>query len=98
VFPIFRPKDQPSAIQPVIDELISRMKEEDPDSDDYAKMAHNLKTLLEAKGMEPKPDRVSPNTVAVIAANLTGIAMILVFERANVVTSKSLPFIMKPRT
>lgn len=44
-----------------------------------------------------KPDRVSKETLAVIGANLAGIAAILLHERVNVIASKALGFIKNVR-
>ncbi len=82
----------------MISELVSTMAGYDATDEDYSRMASNLRTLLEAKAMEPKPERISLNTVAVVAGNLLGIAMILIFERKNVISTKSLGLLMKPRT
>jgi hypothetical protein len=93
-----RNKEPESVLDPVIEELISEMKGFDGKDEEYTQMAYNLKVLMEAKAAEPQREKISANTMATIAANLIGIAMILVFERTNVLTSKSLPFVMKPRT
>jgi len=44
-----------------------------------------------------EPKRISPDTLATIGANLLGIMIIIGHERAHVVTSKALGFIMKLR-
>lgn len=41
--------------------------------------------------------RVSPDTMALIAANLAGIAVIIGYERINVITSKALGFVARTR-
>jgi hypothetical protein len=89
---------EPSALDTVIDQIISEMQGFDAHSEEYQKMSYNLKTLMEAKAIEPKPDKVSANTMAGVAANIIGIVLILVFERTNVITSKSLNFINRPKT
>lgn len=43
------------------------------------------------------PRRVSPDTIALVAANLVGIALILSHERLHVVASKAIGFIIKPK-
>lgn len=43
------------------------------------------------------PRRVSPDTWAIVAANLVGIGLILGHERLNVITTKALGFIMRMR-
>lgn len=44
-----------------------------------------------------KPDRVSKDTLAIIAANLTGIVLVLSYERMNVIASKAFGAVMKMR-
>jgi hypothetical protein len=90
-------EEKPSALDTAIDNLISEMQGYDAHSEEYQKMASNLRTLMEAKAMEPKPDKVSANTMAVIAGNLIGIVLILGFEKSNVLTSKSLNFVIRPK-
>lgn len=90
-------EEKTSPIDPVIDQLISEMAGYDGYSDEYAKMVYNLKILIEAKAVEPRPEKMNVNTIATVAANLAGIAMILISERANVITSKGLGFVIKPK-
>lgn len=42
-----------------------------------------------------RASRVSPDTVAMIAANLAGIVMILTHERTHVIASKALGFLLR---
>lgn len=70
------------------------------ETEDYTAQAANLKVLMEVRQLEDqieKPSRPSADTLALIAGNLAGIALILSFEKANVITSKGLSFIMKPK-
>jgi len=83
---------------PQLDRAITILLDEltlySPHSDEYAAMVARLETLYSLK---EKPQRVSPDTLATVAANLTGIVMIVGHERLHVVTSKALQFIMKLR-
>lgn len=79
-----------------IEALLEEMKNHKRSSNEYKAMVSNLTELYKAKELE-LGRKVSPDTVALIAANLLGIGMILGFEKANVVTSKALGFIMKGR-
>jgi hypothetical protein len=91
---------KPTTIEKAIDDLVSKMSEHEGDSKEYTDMAKNLKVLCEANAAVKaanKPNAVSADTIAVIAGNLIGITMILGFERVNVVTSKALGFVMKPK-
>jgi hypothetical protein len=60
--------------------------------------ADNIKTLMEARTADKagaKQDSVSPDMIASIAGTLLSIGLILGFEKANVITSKSLSFVPK---
>ena len=93
------PKKEESVLDPVIAQAIKEMSVFDAESIEFKKASEALKTLVEAKAAEPKPKKLDVNTVAVIAANLTGIAMILVFEKTGgIITSKAQNFVMKPKS
>lgn len=68
----------------------------EPHSDEYAAIADQLTKLYALKESNSKR-RVSPDTLAMIAGNLAGILLIVGHERAHVVTSKALNFVMKMR-
>lgn len=42
-----------------------------------------------------KPDRVDKNTLAIIAGNIAAVILVIGYERAHVVTTKALGFLMK---
>jgi hypothetical protein len=94
----FRKEDtKTSQLDQLIAGHISTMAGMDEESEEYAAAAKALRTLYEAKGLEPKPDRIDRNTMLIVAANLAGIIAILSFEKANVIGSKALQQIIKPR-
>lgn len=100
MFSLKKTDPKPTAIDEAIERLVSQMDGYDTYSDEYTKMVANLKVLTEANEVAKttaKPDIVSANTAAMIAGNLVGIVLILSFEKANVITSKSLSFVLKPR-
>lgn len=78
--------------------VIEKMTSIDPDSDEYAKYLERLNKLADLKETsKKKTPKVSTDTIVMVAGNLAGIIMILGFERAHVVTSKALGFVLKPR-
>ena len=79
-----------------IEALLLEMKNHSRSSSEYKVMVESLTELYKAKEVT-LGRQISPDTIAIIAANLLGIGMILGFEKANVVTSKALGFIMKGR-
>lgn len=89
-----------TGVSDAIDELLYEMHQQDKDSDTYNDMVDQLTKLYSLKEVDHKvdsPGRVSMDTLALIAANVVGIAMIVVHERENVITSKALPLLMKLR-
>lgn len=89
-------KSEDLGLQKEIDSLLEVMSTTDKDSVDYAKMVDQLAKLYSLK--EKSSDkRISPDTLAIVAGNLVGILMIVGHEKAHVVTSKALGFILKAR-
>lgn len=97
---IFKSKTEKKSdpIDEVIANLANEMVGHEGHTEEYANCAAALKTLYEAKATLPKRNVLSADTAATIAANLVGIIMIIGHERANVITTKALGFIIKPRT
>lgn len=89
-----KPKTQ-SGLEIAIDTVLSEMQGYEADADEYAAMVDQLDKLYKLKEID-KPERVSKETLALIAANLLGIILILGHEQTNVVTSKALNFVFKP--
>lgn len=86
-----------SALDEAIDNLFVELQGFSADEEGYAKASDQLVKLMQLrKEIEPSW-RVSPETLATIAANLLGILLILNFERAGVVASKALSFVGKLR-
>jgi hypothetical protein len=92
----------------LIDDLLRDMKAEGNVTEDYVKMMDQLSKLyklkeiqdnLELKKVEQKSRKfgISPDTLAVVGANIVGIVAVLYHERVNVITSKALGFIIKAR-
>lgn len=92
---IARKKPEPTKLDEAIDVLLDRMLETG-DPDKYAKMVDQLSKLYKLKEVHA-PKRVSPDTLAIIAGNLIGIVLILGYERAGVVTSRAIGFVLKLR-
>lgn len=78
-----------------IEDLHAQMDVMTGDSPEYGKMTDNLKKLYILRAETTR--KVSPDTLANIAANLTGIILILNYERAGVVASKALGFLKQLR-
>jgi hypothetical protein len=84
-----------------VDDEIARivvvLQDLEPNSDEYGATLDKL-TKLQKIRQEEKPDRASTDTLVTVAANLVGIALIIRHENVNVITSKAMSFIIKPKT
>lgn len=64
---------------------------------EYDIVLSQIERLYKIKQME-KPDRVSPDTWALIGANLVGIVMIITHEYTNPITTKAANFAIRPKS
>ena len=87
--------DNSLALDEAIERLLNRMQYEEVDSEEYGTMVSRLDKLYAMKNTNR--NRVSKDAIWTISANILGIILILGHERANVVTSKALSFIVKPK-
>jgi len=86
---------EPTRLEKVIDDTLSKLQETDPTSDEFAKIVDQLEKLH--KMLPKKESWAKPDTLIPVIGNLAGIVAILNFERANVITTKALGFVMKTR-
>ena len=89
-------RDKRTNLEKEIDSVIQRMSKHQPDSAEYSAIAENIEKLYKARTYE-NVKRVSPDTIAIIAGNLLGIVLILGYEKAGVITSKALGFVLRGR-
>lgn len=80
-----------------IDQVLEELSYVSAGSEEYEIIVKNLAALYEVKGKEKTRNSIAPDTLAVVAGNLLGIIMILGYEKANVITSKALGFVLKGR-
>jgi hypothetical protein len=93
---ILTKKNRKTKLDDVIEAVILKLEGLSPDSKEYQIIADNLERLYKARSYE-KSNFVSPDTLAIIGGNLLGIALILWFEKTDVITSKALGFVLKGR-
>lgn len=93
---MFSKKKSESQIQETIDRLLEALAAHQPSSESYSKTADQLVKLYPLLEQDA-PKRINPDTLALVLGNLAGIAMIVGHERAHVVTSKALGFVLKLR-
>lgn len=87
---------EPTHIDKMIVRIVEDSEHDKTETDEFAKRVDQLVKLHKIKDSTPN-DRISKDTLAIIAGNLAGIVFILGFERANIVTSKAVGFVMKLR-
>jgi hypothetical protein len=90
-----RPAEK-SGLELAIDEVLREMQGFTAESDEYAKMTTQLERLYKLKEIDC-PQRVSHDTIVIVIGNIIGIAMIIGYERTNIITSKALTLLIKMR-
>ena len=91
---IRKSKPEKSGLDLAIDNILSEMQGFTADADEYDKMTVQLERLYKLKEID-RPERVSRDTMAVVFGHIFGIAMIVGYERTNILTSKALTFMLK---
>jgi hypothetical protein len=95
--PVFWRKREPEMLDVVLNNAISVMLSHEKDSEEYARQVDRVIKLLELRVQHSAKSSVSKDTLATVGANLLGIIMIIKHESVNVITSKALSFVIKPR-
>lgn len=90
-------KDKPSILDDPIAKVLGEMKAYDPDSDEYKSAIAHLERLMRLKAEEGHNSRISPDTLAIVAGNLLGILIIVIYEQRHVMVSKGLGMILRPK-
>lgn len=93
---MFKRPPQNSKLDEAIDDALGQLAVLDVTDEGYFAMVDSVEKLMKLRQAE-KPERLSRETLAVVAGNLLGIMMIVGHERAHVVTSKALAFVLKSR-
>jgi hypothetical protein len=76
---------------------LDQLSDLDKTSDEYGDLVDRIAKLHKLTTEDRSKFRVSPDTALIVAANLFGILRITRYEREDVINSKALGFIMKPR-
>ena len=93
---MFARNQKKTKLDEAIDDALDELKGFDAAEAGYQKMITNIDTLMKLKVIE-KPDRMSKDTLAVVAGNLLGIVAIVAYEQRHVMQSKALGFILRSR-
>ena len=89
-------KDKRTLLEKEIDNILKTMLTMDAGSEEYTVMAENLERLYKLKAVD-STNKVSADTMALIAGNLLGLALIMSFEKTNIITTKALGFVLRGR-
>jgi hypothetical protein len=89
-------REKPSVLDEPIAEILTRMNENDPDSEEYQQWLTHLERLYRLKA-ETRRARINPDTWAIVAGNLLGILIIVAYEQKHVMVSKGLGFVIRAR-
>jgi hypothetical protein len=89
-------KPQPTVLDETIDAALAQLKGIEVGSDDYTRRMDQITKLYTLKEKNT-PKRVSPDVLVQTAGSLAGILLILSYERAHVITSKALGFVLKTK-
>lgn len=83
-------------LEDAFDRTIRYLRVLEVNSPEYAKTLGHAVTLHKML-VEEKTPSVSKDTMAVVGANLLGIVLIIKHEFVNVVTSRAMSLLLKPR-
>jgi hypothetical protein len=91
-------KKKSHRLDPVIEKVLDDLKVYHPSEAAFDNRMLTIERLYALKALEtPKPEAISPDTVANVGANLLGILMIIRHEHVNVIASKALGLITRTR-
>lgn len=83
-------------LEAAIETIFIEMAGHESDSDEYLELLDRLQRLYAIRQNSTKPRRtISPDTALTVAGNLAGIALIVNYEKLNVVTSKAMNLLLK---
>lgn len=80
----------------VIDKVMNSLRTYDPEDAEFGDAMGYLERLSNLKAEKLKR-KVSPDTMAIVAANLVGILIIVAYEQKHVMTSKATSFLLRTK-
>ena len=93
---MFNRAKEPTQLESAIDKAMQSLDGYGASSEEYAQILDQVGKLHKIK-LDEQPDRVSMDTLAVIGANLLGIMLIIRHEHVNVITSRAMNLVIKPK-
>lgn len=88
---------KPSILDEPIEKVLNGMNTYDPNDPEFQVLMDHLERLTRLKEHESSKNRVTPDTMAIVAGNLLGILVIVAYEQRHVMVSKGLGFILKTK-
>lgn len=92
-----RKQPEKTRLEQAIDKLLEQLVENDYDVDQTVKIVNQVTQLGKLREVELSRRRPSPDTILTVAGSVATIVLILGYERANVLTSKAVAFVLKLR-
>ena len=80
-----------------IDKILDEMARVQQDSDEYSDLLKRLDKLSELQ-LREQSNKVTADTVWMVAGNIVGILVIVAYEQKHVMASRGMNFILRPRT
>lgn len=93
---MFKRKEQ-SHLERELDRIVLALRTQEPGSAEYTKLVNQLVQLNDLQYDKKKSTSVSKETLAVIGGNLLGILLIIKHEHVNVISSKAMSLLLKPK-
>jgi len=94
----FKKKDTENPFDSQLRAAMLDMQQYETDSDEYQRQLDIVDRLIKIRQGD-QPDKISRNTMAIIAANLAGLVFVCTFDRVHVLSQKGFQSIMKlPKT
>jgi hypothetical protein len=92
------PEEERPELEEAIDLALKELINHQPYSTEYVKALEQIEKLYKLRAPKPELQKpVSIDAVLAVAGNLAGILIIIGYERAHVIGSKALGFVIKAR-
>lgn len=95
---MFNKSKLPSRLETRCEEALDQLATREVASEEYGTILDRAAKLHKMKEEEVNSSRISKDTMAIVAANLLGIMLVIRHEHVNVVTSKAMNMVLKPKT
>ena len=89
-------KQRESIVDEAIGDVLTQMRKIGVDSAEYPKLVVQLDRLMEMRAKEPQ-NRLSKDTLAIVAGNLMGIMLIVAYEQRHVIRQTAINQVLRPR-